>query len=52
MQFIISRLLALDIPNAAEIVADCVDNGRIGWLIDYIAIREQLHDMEVEIYVQ
>lgn len=52
MQFIISRLAALDIPNAAEIVADCVDFGRVGWLLDYIAIREQLHDMEVETYVQ
>lgn len=52
MEFLISRLAALNISDATEIVADCVDAGRIGWLIDYIAIREQLHDMEVEIYVQ
>ena len=52
MEFIISRLAALDIPDAAEIVADCVDFGRVGWLMDYIAIREQLHDIEVENYVQ
>ena len=52
MEFLISRLLALYIPDATEIVADCVDFGRVGWLLDYIAIREQLHDMEVETYVQ
>lgn len=52
MDFLISRLLALNIPDAAEIVADCVDTGRIGWLIDYMAIREHLHDMEVETYVR
>lgn len=52
MQFIISRLLALDIPNAAEIVADCVDNGRIGWLLDYLNAREAMIQMEVDTYVR
>lgn len=52
MQFIISRLAALDIPNAAEIVADCVDFGRVGWLLDYVNAREAMVQMEVDTYVR
>lgn len=52
MQFIISRLAALDISDAAEIVADCVDFGRVGWLLDYVNAREAMVQMEVDTYVR
>lgn len=52
MELIINRLSALNIPNAAGIVADCIDNGRLPVLIDYMSAREALHDMEVDTYVR
>ena len=52
MDVLIARLSGLWVPDAAEIVADCIDFGRLPWLIDYMAVREKLHDMEVDTYVR
>lgn len=52
MDLLIARLNDLWVPDAAEIVADCADFGRLPWLIDYMAARERLHDMEVDTYVR
>lgn len=52
MDFLISRLENLNVAPADEIVADCVDFGRLHWLVDYINARERLHDMEVDTYVR
>ena len=52
MNILIARLSDLFVPNAAEVVADCVDFGRLPLLIDYMAARERLKNMEVETYVR
>lgn len=52
MEVIISRLSDLGVHNAAEVVANCADNGRLAWLIDYMIARESLHKAEVETYVR
>lgn len=52
MELLIERLKNLNITNAEEIVAICVDCGRLPWLIDYINARERLYNMEVDIYVR
>ena len=52
LDVLIARLAALNIPEAPEIVADCIDSGRLPWLVDYMSAREALHDMEVETYVR
>lgn len=52
MDAIIARLDALNITGAQEIVADCVDSGRLPILIDYVRAREALREMEDEIYVR
>lgn len=52
MDVLIARLSGLWVPDAAEIVADCIDTGRLPWLMDYMVAREQLKQMEVETYVR
>ena len=52
MESLITRLTNLNIDAAEQIVADCVDFGRIHWLVDYINARERLYDMEVDTYVR
>lgn len=52
MESLIERLKFLNVNDAEEIVVDCVDFGRLHWLLDYIRIRENLHDMEVDTYVR
>lgn len=52
MDILITRLESLNVPDAVEIVADCVDFGRLPILTDYMTARESLHDMEVETYVR
>lgn len=52
MDVLIARLSALNVDDAAGIVADCADFGRLPWLMDYMAARERLHDMEVDCYVR
>lgn len=51
MDLLIARLESLNVPDAVEIVADCVDFGRLPILVDYMSARELLYDMEVETYV-
>lgn len=52
MESLITRLENLNVADAEEIVADCVDFGRMHWLVDYINARERLYDMEVDTYVR
>ena len=52
MDLIIKRLESLGIKNPACVVADCADNGRLPWLMDYMSARERLYDMEVDTYVR
>ena len=52
MDVLIARLEGLWVPDAVEIVADCADFGRLPWLMDYMAARERLRDMEVDTYVR
>lgn len=52
MDILVARLESLNVPDALEIVADCVDFGRLPLLVDYMTTRESLHDMEVETYVR
>lgn len=52
MDILVARLEDLNVPDALEIVADCVDFGRLPLLVDYMTARESLHDMEVETYVR
>lgn len=52
MDVLIAQLSGLNIENAPEVVADCVDNGRLPVLIDYITARKALHGMEVDAYVR
>lgn len=52
MESLITRLKNLNVTDAEEIVADCVDFGRMHWLVDYINARERLYDMEVDTYVR
>lgn len=52
MDILVARLEDLNVPDAIEIVSDCVDFGRLPLLTDYMAARESLHDMEVETYVR
>lgn len=48
MEAVISRLTGLNVDDAVFIVADCVDNGRLPVLIDYINAREALKPLEME----
>lgn len=52
MESLIERLKFLNVNDAEEIVVDCADFNRLNWLSDYIRIRENLHDMEVDTYVR
>lgn len=52
MDILVARLEDLNVPDALEIVADCVDFGRLPILTDYMTARERLHDMEVDSYVR
>lgn len=52
MELLIARLENLNVANAAEIVADCSDFGRLPWLVDYMAARELLKQMEDDCYVR
>lgn len=52
MDVLIARLDALNIPDAQEIVADCVDSGRLPILIDYVRAREALREMEADVFVR
>lgn len=52
MELIINRLYDLNVHDPVGIVADCVDSGRLQWLIDYIKVREALYKAEVETYVR
>lgn len=52
MDLLIARLESLNVPDAVEIVADCIDFGRLPILVDYMSARERLYDMEVETYVR
>lgn len=52
MDVLIAHLSGLFVSDAAEIVADCADFGRLPWLLDYMSSREKLHDMEVDTYVR
>ena len=52
MDALIARLAELHTDDPAGIVADCIDNGRLPVLIDYMSAREALHRMEVETYVR
>lgn len=52
MDVLIAHLSDLWVPDAVEIVADCSDFGRLPWLMDYMAARDRLRDMEVDTYVR
>lgn len=52
MDLIISRLANLGVVDPACIVADCIDSGRLPWLLEYIRSRESLYSMEVDSYVR
>lgn len=52
MDLLISKLKDLNVFDAEQIVADCIDFNRLNWLADYIRARENLYDMEVDTYVR
>lgn len=52
MDILISMLDGLWVPDAVEAVADCIDFGRLPWLVDYATARELLYNMEVDTYVR
>lgn len=52
MDVLIEMLNGLNVSDAEEIVADCIDFGRLPWLMDYVAARKRLYDLEVETYVR
>lgn len=51
MDILIARLEDLNVPDALEIVADCVDFGRLPLLADYMTARELLKDIERDVFI-
>lgn len=52
MDFLISRLKDIGVSEPEDLIADCIDSGRVFWLIDYVVCRESLKNMEVDCYVR
>lgn len=51
MDILVARLEDLNVPDAVEIVADCVDFNRLPLLVDYMTARERLKDIERDVFI-